>query len=419
MKLQAKYNRINIVATIVVLLAGGLCYYFILSFVLLHQLDKDLKVEEQEIKDYVKLYGMLPNAANYKDQKIIFEPLDETVIKRKIMSVVIYNDIEKEEIPSRQLIFPILCNGKNYKVSITKSQEETEDLIQLIVFITLALVALLLLVLFIINRFMLNKLWNPFNNTLYEIQQFNVVNTKPIRFEASSINEFDELNKAVSTMSERVVKDYDALKSFTEDASHEIQTPLAIVNSKLELLIQAENYTETQLQDIQTIQAEINRLSKLNQSLLLLTKIENQQFVEIAAVDIVKLITLQLNNYEELFSSKQISIKINSKEEIILAMNETLAQILISNLITNAIKHNIKNGSIEITLLENELIVANTGSALTNHPKTLFERFKKDKVNAESLGLGLSIVKKICERYNFKVNYIYENGLHIIKVLFC
>lgn len=418
MKLLARYNRVNIAATILVLLVGGLCYYFILRFVLIHQLDKDLKIEEQEIKDYVQGNSNLPNAANYKDQKVVFEPTVSISIKRKIFSVNLYDTAEDEHIQGRRLIFIIQNEGKNYKVSITKSQQETEDLIQLIVLLTLAIVVLLLVVLFIINRFVLNKLWLPFNTTLQQLKQFNLSNKSSIKLEDSSINEFKELNSAVTVMSNSVIKDYDALKSFTENASHEIQTPLAVINSKLELLMQSENFSETQMQYIQNIQEEISRLSRLNQSLLLLTKIDNQQFKQTEEVDMATIISKRLNNYEELIAAKEITLTKNIDAGCVVSMNKTMAEILVSNLITNAIKHNIDKGAITITLQNDRLVVSNTGTELNSNPNELFERFKKDKVNSESLGLGLSIVEKIGEQYNFKAVYDYVKGLHTITIHF-
>jgi signal transduction histidine kinase len=418
MKLFTKYNRINIAATVLVLLVGGCCYYFILRFVLIHQLDKDLKIEEQEIKDHVKQNNSLPNAANYKDQKIVYESSTRILDKRAIKSITIYDSAEDETTPGRQLTFTINSAGKNYLVSITKSQQETEDLVQLIVLLTLAIVVLLLLVLFIINRFVLNKLWLPFNNTLTELKQFNLSNKKEIQLKTSNINEFEELNIAVTEMSKAVLKDYEALKNFTENASHEIQTPLAVINSKLELLMQSENFTEQQVQYIGHIQGETSRLSKLNQSLLLLTKIDNRQFKHTEEVDIAKIVSKQLSNYEELIAAKGITLTKDIASACIVSMNEMMAEILVANLITNAIKHNLDNGTIAVTVNKKELAVSNTGSPLDGDPAVMFERFKKDKVNSDSLGLGLSIVKKITEQYGFTVRYSYADMIHTVSIHF-
>ncbi|MBK8713019.1 MAG: HAMP domain-containing histidine kinase [Niastella sp.] len=417
MKLLAKYNRVNILATSIVFMIGGVCYYFILHLVLIKQLDKDLRVEEQEIIDYVMVHNSLPDSADYNDQQVAFEQVAEAA-KRKFGSFDILKKKDDEYITIRRLMFPVNISGVNYKVSVSKSQQETEDLIQLIVSITLAMVILLLMVLFIINRFVLNKLWLPFNNTLKQLRQFNLQSKKNLELNDSGINEFKELNKAVKVMSSQVLKDYESLKSFTENASHEIQTPLAVINSKLELLMQSENFTEQQMNGVETIYDEIRRLSRLNQSLLLLTKIDNHQFRETEEVDLARIIVKQLNNYEELIAAKQITLTQNISETPPVLMNETLAGVLITNLITNAIKHNIDHGSIEVVLKENRLSVSNSGSELSCRPEELFERFKKDTHQTESLGLGLSIVKKICEQYNFKVSYSFINGIHTLSILF-
>ena len=174
MKLLARYNRVNIIVTIIVLLLSGLCYYFIIRHVLLNQLDEDLKVEEQEILDYVKKNNSLPNPSNYKDQKVDFSLTGDTQIKRTFNSSRLFNKQEHEYTSNREILFPIIVDNKNYTVSISKSEEETEDLIQMILIITLAIVLLLLFVLFIINRFLLNKLWRPFNSTLKKMQLFNL-----------------------------------------------------------------------------------------------------------------------------------------------------------------------------------------------------------------------------------------------------
>jgi len=417
MKLLAKYNRVNILATTIVFMIGGVCYYLILHLVLIKQLDKDLRIEEQEINDYIRVHSSLPDPADYKDQQVYFRKVaGET--KRKLRSVnFLVADDEGEYIAMRQLVFPVNISGVAYEVSVYKSQQETEDLIKLIVFITLALVLLLLMVLFVINRFVLNKLWLPFNNTLAQLGQFKLQSKKPLQLNETNINEFNELNKAVTDMSSQASKDYESLKSFTENASHEIQTPLAVINSKLELLMQSENFTEQQMNGVETIQDEIRRLSRLNQSLLLLTKIDNRQFGEAEPVDLAKIIIKQLNNYEELIAAKQITLTQNISDIQPVLMNETLAAVLITNLLTNAIKHNINKGSITVSLQQNQFSVSNTGNALNCSPGELFERFKKNTHQTESLGLGLSIVKKICEQYNFKISYSYKDGLHTVIVL--
>jgi|ERR1017187_42040 signal transduction histidine kinase len=418
MKLLSKYNSVNLVATIIVLLLSALFYYFFIEAALIHQLDKSLAVEEIELTDYAKENNQLPEPSNSKDEKELYTLTDEKVINRKFSTVDLFNHKHDENISYRQLEFPVTVAGKLYKIDVLKSQEETEDLVQLILQITLAIVLLLLISLFLINRFVLGKLWKPFNSTLQQIKQFNLSGKDQVHLEQTNINEFTELNNAVSLMTKRVSQDYDEIKNFTENASHEIQTPLAIIKSKLELLSQSENLNEEQMNSIQSISETTSRLSKLNQSLILLTKIDNKQFRETEQVDISELALHHLNNYEELLHAKNITVTKNIEPNLKLVMNENLAEILIINLITNAIKHNIDNGSIQIKITMNSFSVTNTGLELESDPSELFERFKKDKVNSDSLGLGLSIVKKICERYGFEITYHYSGLLHTTTINF-
>jgi signal transduction histidine kinase len=418
MKLLAKYNRVNIMATIVALLVSGVCYYFFIHYELIHQLDKDLRIEELEIIDYVKINNRLPNASTYKDQIIAFEELNGEQLNRSFASKDIFNKEENEWETSREMVFPIQVMDKHYKVMISKSQQETDDLIQLILLITLTIAIALLLVLFIINRFLLNKLWQPFNNTLQQLKQFNLTGKKDLQLEQTNINEFADLNNAVNTMSSRVNKDYETLKNFTENASHEIQTPLAIIQSKLELLMQSDSLQEEQVRNIQSMHAACIRLSKLNQALILLTKIDNQQFQQKDNINPGVIIHRLLDNYEELISAKQIQITTTINETTSLQMNEVMADILFSNLITNALKHNIDRGNITIALTPQQLIISNTGTDLETNPTELFERFKKGNQGSTSLGLGLSIVQKICDQNDFQAHYSYKDSIHKISIKF-
>lgn len=417
MKLLTRYNRVNIPATVLVLLISGFCYYYILSYELINQLDNDLKVEEQEIIDYVNTNKELPNPSSYKDQVVTFTPGRETV-KRKFSSLKMNIGDDHEYETQRQIEFPIVVNKMEYKVTIRKSQEETDDLIKLMLMITISIILVLLLVLFIVNRFILNKLWKPFNTTLSELQQFNLSLGNRLNLDPTDITEFADLNNAVRVMSKKAGMEYDTLKSFTENASHELQTPLAIIRSKLELLMQTENLGEEQTEYIQSVYEACNRLSKLNQSLLLLTKIDNNQFTGKEELQPDIILTRILNNYEELILSKQITVTMKMDINSRIYMNEAVAEILLSNLVTNAIRHNIEKGSITISLETNQLIVSNTGRELLIDPNTLFERFKKESNDMGSLGLGLSMVKKICDQNGFAVSYSYADSIHSIRVVF-
>ena len=418
MKLSTKYNRLNGIAIIIVVLIGSACYYYFISHAFNDQLNKDLRVEEREVLDFVKEYKKLPDVWSYKDVQREFVPAENAPIERRVSDVNEYSKSQHENISYRQLEFPVGMNGRPYKAIIRKSRVETEDLISLILISTLIMVVTLLILLFLVNHFFLQKLWRPFNNTLKQIKQFNLSGAHLVKFEETDINEFTDLNKSVSTMITRVNQDYHEVKSFTENASHEIQTPLAIINTKIELLSQSKTLNKEQSSLIQSIFEATSRLSKLNHSLILLTKIDNLQFSETGEVNLGEMLLNYLGNYDELIEAKEIVLSKNIPAKVIVVMNEALAEVLISNLITNAIKHNLKQGTIGVTLDSLKLVITNTGAELTGNPAELFERFKKSKVTSESLGLGLSIAMRICERYGFRISYEYENLMHTITVKF-
>ncbi|MEP6616219.1 MAG: HAMP domain-containing sensor histidine kinase [Ginsengibacter sp.] len=418
MRLLSKYNRVNVFSTTIVLLLSAICYYFFIRNALVKQLDKDLIIEEREVLDFVKENKTLPESYVYKDEQEEFHPAPSSAITRSFSSVELFNVTHGENITYRQLRFIISADGKNYEVFIRKSQEETEDLIQLVLKITLLTVVALLVSLFLVNRFLLRKLWEPFNTTLAQMKQFNLSGGTQVVLENSDIDEFTELNGAVNVMTNRVSQDFDEIKNFTENASHEIQTPLAIINSKLELLSQSENLKEEQMNTIQSIFEAGHRLAKLNQSLILLTKIDNKQFRQNGPIDFSLVVHKHMDNFEELVAAKQIMVSCNIENGVQLLIHENLADVLVSNLVTNAIKHNIEKGTISITLTSNEFSVSNTGEPLDHDPAELFERFRKGRVSSESQGLGLSIAKKICEQYNFQITYSYADLLHTIKIMF-
>ncbi len=418
MKLLARYNRVNVLATVIVLLMSGLSYYFIIRYVLLNQLDEDLKVEEQEIIDYVSTNKSLPNPSNYKDQVVSFLQNDGQQVKRKFSSSTLFSKEENENITNRQIVFPMQVTGKNYTVTISKSEEETEDLIQLILLLTLAMVMVLLAVLFVINRFLLSKLWRPFNSTLRELKQFNLSNNTHLQLENTRISEFSDLNEAVTAMSNRVRQDYIALKTFTENASHEMQTPLAIINSKLDVLIQDETLNEHQMEQLQGIYNALDRLSNLNQSLLLLTKIENNQFNGKENIQLDQQVKEKLLQFEEWIQSKKLQVLANLQETGIQS-NKQLTDILVGNLLNNAIRYTQPGGEISVTLKAGVLQVSNTSAIPALDAKKVFQRFyRHSNTNQDGNGLGLSIVKQICDMAGYTVAYDYNGNHHHFLIHF-
>ena len=417
MKLLSKYYRVNITATIIVVLVSSVFYYFLIHQVLLEQLDDALQVEEQEITEHVKQNNSLPQPSYYHDQQVIFFELTGPV-DRKFSTVKIYSNEEKEYITTRQLIFSIKVADKTYKVNILKSQEETEDLVKLILLITLIIVLLLLIILFLVNRFLLSRLWKPFNSTIDELKKFNLSGKEKPQLKDSSINEFKELNEAVTIMAGHVSREYNTLKVFTENASHEMQTPLAVINSKLDVLIQDESINEQQMNQLQGIYQALDRLSKLNYSLLLLTRIGNNQFTQTENIPLDKIVKEKLIQFEELTESRRLKVTTDITPAII-CCNKELLDILLNNLLNNAIRYNLENGEIFILVSTNKLVIANSSPIPALDEKLVFQRFyRHNDTQQEGNGLGLSIVKQICSVAGFSIEYLYQDSRHQFHIHF-
>jgi two-component system, OmpR family, sensor histidine kinase QseC len=428
MKLLAKYNRVNLVTTIVVMLITGFIYYQAISLILTKQLDKDLMVEENEIYEYVTLNHQLPQVFESTDQQISFTEAKPGSVVRRFINTVYRNKKEVDEHEKKRrghideyesgrgLISFVEVGGKYYQTLIVESKVETEYQIKIIFAITVGVISLLLITLYISNRLLLNRLWQPFYNLLKELRVFNVADNKDIPQLYTDIDEFKELNLAIVLMSSRVKSDYKDLKTFTENASHELLTPIAVINSKLDTLIQTDNFSPQQSKLLNDLYSAVSKLARLNQSMLLLVKIENRLVEDNQLINLRLSIEEMATQFEEIFHDKALKVNcvLNDKE---LRASSYLVDILLNNLLSNAIRHNYKGGEINIKLTNEQLLIQNTGTSAPLQNEQIFTRFHKSS-DSEGSGLGLTISRQICENLKFKLEYTFEGIYHTFTVRF-
>nr|WP_262918891.1 HAMP domain-containing sensor histidine kinase [Tunicatimonas sp. TK19036] len=219
-------------------------------------------------------------------------------------------------------------------------------------------------------------------------------------------------------MTDKIRADYLHLKEFTENASHEMQTPLAIIRTNLDLLTQSE-LQEDQHALITRISQASYRMSSTHRALLLLSKIENQQFREQTPVDFYALVASRLEEFSDFIEAKKLKVNIEAySKTLVFVMNHHLADILISNLLTNAIKHNFPEGYLDIHFTAAKLTVINSGPPLRHSPEQLFQRFSKDNPSTDSAGLGMAIMKVICDKYKIQLSYRSESDRHEVTLGF-
>lgn len=293
----------------------------------------------------------------------------------------------------------------------------------------LLIFSVLTIAMFITMRFATKKLWKPFDDTLRKTEGFNLAQSNVPLFEDTDIEEFNRLNLSLERLMSKDKETYRIQKEFTENASHELQTPLAIIRSKLDLLMQ-EKLGEKEMKLVSDLYQMTMRMGHLNRNLLLLAKIENSQYTTLQEVDVVEMLSEFMSLYDALQYKAELKLKDERKDKNKkIQANPILLECLLKNLIVNAIRHSSSKGDIQIVVSDNDLMVSNeAGNGKPLNTKTLFRRFYSgDSLQSEDgssemrkkgNGLGLAIVKAICNFHHWTVEYHFKGGRHQFVVKF-
>jgi len=415
LKLFVKTRRTYILYSIIIFIVSSAAIYFTLKSITTKKQDERLNFYKELIGQKLKYEYPLPIFE--VDDFISETPIKDTMYYKDTLFYRVVNGVENRELYRELTSFETLHN-KTYKITIRDSLVKNQDFILIITLSVGVVVLLLIITVYFVNTVIMRNAWLPFYENLEILKSFSVENNQPIHLQNTNIDEFQELNLSLTKLTDKINSDFNNLKEFTENASHEMQTPLAIMQTKSEMLMQSENLNKAQLQQIKAIYLAVQRLSKLNKTLLLLSKIENRQFKEKESILVNDVIIKHLEIYEDFIENKKIKVNKKSTLDVKIEVNPLLFDMVISNLISNAIKHNIENGSIDILTTDLFISFSNTGSPLQISSSSLFERFKKESSASNSFGLGLAIVKKVCDNYNWKINHSYIENQHNISIYF-
>lgn len=405
------------------LLFAAFCILFYFSMILqAHQMqEKQLLLKQQNVWKAFTSHPETFNAKLNGEYEVAEgKPFREQYLNEP-RDTAIYYDSLKKFLPFEALTSDMSWNGKFYEITTFVSSTEINHLV-IKIFITEAVILLLLLItIIILNQKSSRILWKPFFSTLKKVDEYDIIHHPDLGLsQETGIVEFNHLNNELHKLISRVNTAYHHQKQFVENASHEMQTPVAIIRSKLELLINQPHLNEKAASLLADITEANNRLSQMNRTLLLLSKIENNQFPDKEAIKVSQLLQQVVydfrNHYEERFPSLNIMLD----EGLTIIASPLLIEILFSNLIKNAVEHNLPQGSITILLKGFSLLIKNTGLPPEAETNELFERFKKGSYQSKSTGLGLALVKEVCSLYNYRIRYDYDykEGLHEMEVLF-
>jgi len=419
MKLLNKTSLIIVTVALFIFFLGGIAFYKIIQSMIIQQVDRELVVQQSNIVKELLSIRNIDDTFIITENKIQIERMEADYhIKELFADTVLFDNKEKLYFPYRLLQFHTIIGQNNFKISIFRSMLEAENLIEQIVITMAVMLLTFILAMYFLNHYFFRKIWDDFFFAVNNVKNYNLRDDPDLKLSFSEVEEFQMLNQVFEKMTERIHKDYISLKEFTENASHEIQTPLSIMRAKIELLLQYPDYSEEQITHISALNDSVNRLSNINKVLILLTRIENNQFPEISKVHLKERIEYHLENFRELIEARKIKTEIDLNINTGINVNTALADILIINLIKNAIRHNYDDGKLNILLDKNSLQISNTGPKIDIPVEQIFNRFVRTQSNSDSLGLGLSLVKKICELYEFDIQYVFEDELHKIIVNF-
>lgn len=410
MKLIRKTIRWTGLTLFPVTLLGGLLIYLVLSSVSYSEADEYLTFEMQRIQRYYGLHQELPEL--FKINRIY----TDTIFSQPTFSDTTVTDpLSGDDIDYRELRFS-LVNRTQVDSVLTLSLRQAligrEDLVRSSIYIVLGILGMFSMSVLVVLNIVTGRIWHPFFDTLNKIRGFDVQQKAPV-FSETDIDEFHLLNKTVSRMIRKLVGDYQRTKEFNENAAHELQTQLALIRSAHEELLNALPPDSAWIQEAGKAHAAASKLAHIQKSLLLLSKISNMEFVEKTSVDIKKVIQSALSDFQEVAAMRGIQIE-HELDPVILHIDEGLAYVLITNLVKNAVKHNIRNGFIHIKLTQKKLTVKNSGESFEGEPTELINRFRVGSDGG--LGLGLAIVDQICEGYGYKLRYTIHDTTHEIQI---
>lgn len=420
MKLRNYTLKYLAIALLSIIVLWGVLFYIHIREEIGESLDKNLSTYKL---DFIQAAQRDSTALSKDERSGTMYHLEEIPEEEALQVKDTYHDaiITDDDviISARRLTTAFELNGRYYKLDVTTSTLEEKALVTNILYGIIALyVALLLSVLFV-NNLLLRRVWKPFYHIITQIEKFQLGKNTRLSTTPTSISEFASLNETITSLVTRAEDTFLSQRQFVENASHELQTPVAISLNRLELLLENEQLTPEAATAMSQVIKSLERLSRLNKTLLMLTRIENNQYLDSTPVNFNKLTHTLLNEFEDLATHKNIHIHLQEAQQpLIFQMNEDLAATLLVNLIKNAIVHNVSEGEVHISIQSNQLHIANTGAEQALDDKRVFERFYKNSISNQSTGLGLAIVQAITNQYGLNIHYAYHDKKHVLLITF-
>ncbi len=421
MKLASHITR-NLALPMLLLMAVWACAFY---FLILHEVNdetndslrnyKELIIREA-LTDSTYLHGHRNIMTRYTLREI---PAGEARLSTDhIFDSTQYIEMEREDEPVRVLRTHFRASdNRYYELTLAISTLEKEDLMEKVLWSILSLYILLLACILAVTHGVFRKSLRPLYSLLDWVNRYHPARPTPPLAMDTKVNEFKTLNGAFMEAAQRNARVYEQQKQLLENASHEIQTPLAVCLTKLELLSEHPDCTEGQLRELDSMHRTLQGIVKMNRSLLLLSRIENGQYPDTTEVSITGKVAQLLAEFTAIYDEKEIRIHRLHETDLRWRMNDELGTILLRNLLKNAFVHNMPTGVIYLDITSHSLRIENTSDSGELEREKLFRRFGRQSHRSDSTGLGLAVAKSIASSYGINITYTY-NGRHCFELTF-
>ena len=329
---------------------------------------------------------------------------------------------DKHEAEPARVMKTIFRNsiGEWMELTVITPTIEKKDLMESIAYWILGLYLAVVITIIVVNAWVIRRSMRPLYRLLGWLDRYNINEQADPIDNPTTVTEFQTLNDAIQRFSQRNHELFEQQKRFIGDASHELQTPIAICLNRLEMLCDTDLGEEQMGEVIKTLQT-LEHMSELNRSLLLLSEIDNHQYLDTVPVDMAALVHQTQNEYRHMAAERKVKVTIEETCHLVWTMNPTLAKVLVHNLYRNALVHNLSegDGELHIYIGTRGMAFSNTGAPVTLDEEHIFDRFYKEGGREGSSGLGLAIVKAICDTSDLSVGYDFVERKHrfVVSVL--
>ncbi len=413
------YQRYFVLYTALLLIGCAPLFYWVMEYCYAEDLDELIEYRTTNFKQnhlaHLRITDLATwNAYNYD---LMILPYDESTVINKPQLISFFNPAEGYEVGYRTLYTPISIEDHPFLLLSRIAMVEPGDLLNTLIYEYGLLVLIFFISLVLIQKLLAKKLWSPFYHTLNQIENYNLEKGNIPVFKPPKTLEFQRLNDNLQHLIENNLNVYRQQRVFIDNASHELQTPLAVFRSQLDLLLQDTDLTQKQMHIVQSLYNVSSRFNRLNKNLLLLAKIENNQFQQVEHLNLSEIVRSQWHFFEEL--ALENNLHMSQQIEAIIHVNGsyTLIESLFSNLFSNAIKYCQPGGSIHLELNNTGFQLSNSGTIALDG-ENVFLRFNRATEEKNGTGLGLSIVKEICKLHHWMIVYHHETDRHYFTVYF-